>query len=70
MGFPVGYNFIYTPRSYEPVGFQELRALATWENLTRMAIETRKDQIERLEWEIARSMTSRCREIKNPELKR
>jgi len=26
--FPVGYNTIYTPRSYEPIGFPELRALA------------------------------------------
>ena len=25
--FPVGYNTIYTPRSYEPIGFDELRAL-------------------------------------------
>jgi len=50
--YPVGYNYIYTPRSYEPVTFAELRALAYSENLTRMAIETRKDQIERLEWEI------------------
>jgi len=40
-----------TPRSYEPVTFDELRALAYSENLTRMAIETRKDQIEKLEWE-------------------
>ena len=50
--YPVGYNYIYTPRSYEPVSFDELRALANTENLTRMAIETRKDQIERLDWEI------------------
>ena len=26
--FPVGYNTTYTPRSYEPIGFAELRALA------------------------------------------
>ena len=25
--FPVGYNTIYTPRAYEPIGFHELRAL-------------------------------------------
>jgi hypothetical protein len=50
--FPVGYNYIYTPRSYEPVSFDELRALANNENLTRMAIETRKDQIEKLDWQI------------------
>jgi len=50
--FPVGYNYIWTPRSYEPISFDELRALANNENLTRMAIETRKDQIEKLEWSI------------------
>jgi hypothetical protein len=26
--YPVGYNAIYTPRSYEAIGFDELRALA------------------------------------------
>jgi hypothetical protein len=50
--YPVGYNYIYTPRSYEPVTFAELRALANAENLTRMAIETRKDQLEAVEWQI------------------
>ena len=50
--FPVGYNTIYTPRTYEAVGFNELRALAENHDITRLAIETRKDQIERLEWAI------------------
>jgi len=50
--YPVGYNYIYTPRSYEPISFEELRALANNETLTRTAIETRKDQIEKLEWQI------------------
>lgn len=50
--FPVGYNTIYTPRSYEPIGFDELRALAESHDITRLAIETRKDQIEKLEWSI------------------
>ena len=50
--FPVGYNTIYTPRSYEPIGFDELRALAESHDITRLAIETRKDQIEKLEWTI------------------
>ena len=27
--FPVGYNTIYTPRSYEPIGFDELSPLRT-----------------------------------------
>ncbi len=46
--FPVGYNYIYTPRSFEPIGFRQLRALAG-EPITRLCIETRKDQIEALE---------------------
>ena len=50
--FPVGYNAIYTPRAYEPIGFHELRALAENHDITRLAIETRKDQIERLSWTI------------------
>jgi HK97 family phage portal protein len=50
--FPVGYNTIYTPRSYEAVGFDELRALAESHDITRLAIETRKDQIEKIEWTI------------------
>ena len=50
--FPVGYNTAYTPHSYEPIGFDELRALAESHDITRLAIETRKDQIEKLEWTI------------------
>ena len=50
--FPVGYNTIYTPRSYEAIGFDELRALAESHDITRLAIETRKDQIEKLQWTI------------------
>jgi len=50
--FPVGVNTIYTPRSYEPISFDELRALADAHDITRLAIETRKDQIEKLDWTI------------------
>ena len=50
--FPVGVNAIYTPRAYEPVSFAELRALADAHDITRLAIETRKDQIEKLDWAI------------------
>jgi hypothetical protein len=49
--YPSGYNYIYTPRSFEPIGFAELRALGQ-ETVTRLCIETRKDQIEALEWSI------------------
>src|ERR1700758_1832604 len=50
--YPVGYNTIYTPRAYDAIGFDELRALAESHDITRLAIETRKDQIEKLDWTI------------------
>jgi hypothetical protein len=50
--YPVGYNLSYTPRSYEPVTFAELRAMARETVMVRLAIETRKDQIEKLDWNI------------------
>src|SRR5581483_2506662 len=37
--FPVGANTIYTPRAYEAVSFEELRALADGHDITRLAIE-------------------------------
>jgi hypothetical protein len=49
--FPVGINSTIRPRAYEPFGFAELRAFSNVE-LVRLAIETRKDQIERLDWRI------------------
>jgi HK97 family phage portal protein len=58
--FPVGYNLVYTPRAWEEVGFQELRALSTY-YLVAMAIETRKDQIEKFDWAIvSRDPSSPC----------
>jgi hypothetical protein len=49
--FPVGINTVVRPRAYEPFGFAELRAFSNVE-LVRLAIETRKDQLERLDWRI------------------
>ena len=50
--FPVGVNTIYTPRASEPISFAELRGLAECHDITRLAIETRKDQLEKLDWTI------------------
>lgn len=50
--YPVGYNVNYIPRSRERVKFPELRALAQNCELLRLAIETRKDQICALPWNI------------------
>ena len=49
--FPLAINSVIQPRAYEPFGFRQLRAFANVE-LVRLAIETRKDQIERLDWMI------------------
>lgn len=51
LDFPVGVNTITTPRASEPFGFSQLRAFANVE-LVRLAIETRKDQVERHEWTV------------------
>lgn len=50
--YPVGYNLNYTPRSAEPLSFDDLRALADNCDILRSVIETRKDQIEALKWRI------------------
>ena len=71
--FPVGVNTVYTPRSYEPISFAELRALAEAHDITRLAIETRKDQLEKLDWTIKprspkRRLLSRRRSRPRPRL--
>ena len=50
--FPPGYNLSTQPRAYEPVNFTTLRGLADGYDLLRTIIETRKDQVERMEWTI------------------
>lgn len=49
--FNFGQNLQFTPRAYEPFGFPQLRAFSNQE-LVRLAIETRKDQMERLSWQV------------------
>lgn len=58
--FEPGTNLNYTPRAGEPFGFPHLRSFANVEAV-RLAIETRKDQVERLDWLI---------KVKNPRQKR
>lgn len=50
--YPTWYNNGSTPRDSELTGFAELRALAESYDVLRLAIETRKDQVSRLDWEI------------------
>ncbi len=55
-----GGNGIFRPaiilisraRSFEAISFADLRALADAYDLLRLVIETRKDQIERMNWAI------------------
>lgn len=52
--YPFAYNtLINRPRSEEPLGFEQLRALADSYDLLRLVIETRKDQVARLTWYLA-----------------
>lgn len=53
--YPVAVNTVWTPKgegSESQVSFAQLRHLADASDLVRMAIETRKDQMGRLEWSI------------------
>ena len=54
--YPMNYNANIKPRTYEPIDFETLRALAEpgyggWD-LIRMAVETRKDQMSKLTYSI------------------
>jgi PAS domain-containing protein len=47
-----GLNIQYQPRGEEGVSFAQMRALAESYDLLRLVIETRKDQVEKLRWNI------------------
>lgn len=50
--YPYGTNLQYTPRGDAEISFGELRALADSLPLLRLAIETRKDQVQAIKWNI------------------
>jgi len=50
--YQVGRNLFYKPRGTERVQFQELRNAARYSEILRLAIETRLDQMDALEWKI------------------
>lgn len=50
--FQAGINLQQRPRATEGVTFDQLRGLAEGYDLLRLVIETRKDQIEKLHWDI------------------
>jgi PAS domain-containing protein len=47
-----GLNIQYQPRGEEGVSFPQMRTLADSYDVLRLVIETRKDQVERLRWNI------------------
>lgn len=49
--YATGYNLNQKPRAYEPVTFDQMRALADGLDVLRLVIETRKDQLAAMEWE-------------------
>lgn len=50
--YPVGVNQRTRPRTDEPVSFEQMRGLADGYDLLRLVIETRKDQVAKLKWQI------------------
>jgi hypothetical protein len=50
--YQVGRNLFYKPRGTERVQFHELRNAARHSEILRLAIETRLDQMDALEWKI------------------
>ncbi|UHC14353.1 phage portal protein [Methylobacterium currus] len=50
--FPVSYNLNTASRAYEPTSFEMLRRLADGYDLLRLVIETRKDQVARMNWTV------------------
>lgn len=49
---PSGYNLNIQPRAYEAINFPQLRSFADGYDLLRTVIETRKDQMAKLNWNI------------------
>lgn len=52
--FQSGYNLSTVRRPYEPIDFDTLRQFAQTCDLLRLVIETRKDQVAKMKWKIAR----------------
>jgi HK97 family phage portal protein len=50
--YPVSFNLRLQPRQDEGTSFADLRGLADAYDLVRLVIETRKDQIEAMDWQV------------------
>ena len=69
LDYQVGYNLLQRPRQETEavVSFRELRQLSEACNIMRLAIETRKDQIGRLAWNIKLRDTGKKADDKKPD---
>lgn len=74
--YPTNYNATIRPRSYEAIDYETLRALAEpglggWD-LIRLAVETRKDQMEKLTFSILprKPANAQIRPKSNPDCER
>lgn len=65
--FPSGYNLNQVARAYEPIGFPELRALGDAYDVLRLIIETRKDQMSALDWNVQPRDPERAKKSKRKE---
>lgn len=68
--YPVGYNVNIRPRANEPISFAQLRGLADNLDILRLVIETRKDLICKLDFEIKPinpdvESDARCQEVRD-----
>lgn len=50
--YPAGANLQTRPRAYEPISFDQLRGMADNYDLLRLVIETRKDQLSKVPFQI------------------
>ena len=50
LDYPTGYNLSYAPRRGEPITFAQLRSISEGLPILRFVIETRKDQVSKLDW--------------------
>ena len=68
--YPVFANIQMTPRSGEPVSFAQMRALADGYDLLRLVIETRKDQMVKMQWKVVpkdedKEADGRCQQVQD-----
>ena len=66
--YPTGYNINLRPRANEPISFEQLRALADNLDILRLVIETRKDNMASIPFEIkpkdeGKEKDARCERI-------